>query len=79
MIWEPSDSARLREYHQKSGGKMLALLRQQVPVIQGTTIESVALEAKFKEGCEHMLKQIEWMLIHNPASDDASNGSFAKM
>jgi len=79
MKWEQSDSARLREYHQKSGGKLLAFLKSQVPNTTGKTIESVALEAKFKEGCEFVLRQIDDILADDSKTDDASTGSFASM
>ena len=79
MKWEQSDSSRFREYHQKSGGKLLAFLKAQVPNTTGKTIESVALEAKFKEGCEFVLRQIDDILADDSKADDASTSSFASM
>lgn len=79
MNWEPSDTARLRDYTVKSGNKLRAFLQSQIPTIKGTSIESVALEAKYKEGCEFMLRQFDSLLVEPDKSDDASNGSFAAM
>lgn len=79
MKWEQSDSSRFREYHQKTGGKLVAYLRSVIPMTTGTTIESVALEAKFKEGGEFVLRQIDDILADESRSDDAANGSFASM
>lgn len=79
MTWEPSDSARLREYHQKSGGKLRAFFQSQIPIITGKNIEQVALEAMHKQGCEFMLKQLDDLLADNPAADDASSGAFTSM
>ena len=79
MKWELSDSARLREYHQKSGGKLVSYLKSIVPVTTGKTIESVALEAKFKEGCEFVLRQIDDILADESKNDDPSNGSYSSM
>ena len=79
MKWEQSDSSRFREYHQKSGGKLVAYLKSIIPMTTGKTIESVALEAKFKEGCEFVLRQIDDILADESNADDATNGSFASM
>jgi hypothetical protein len=79
MKWEQSDSSRFREYHQKSGGKLVAYLKSIIPMTTGKTIESVALEAKFKEGCEFVLRQIDDILADESRTDDATNGSFASM
>jgi hypothetical protein len=79
MKWEQSDSSRFREYHQKSGGKLVAYLKSIIPMTTGKTIESVALEAKFKEGCEFVLRQIDDILADESKADDATNGSFASM
>lgn len=79
MNWEPSDSSKLRDYHKKTGGKLLAYLRGRVPRLNGTTIESVALEAKHKEGCELIIREIELLLVMGEAPDDASSGTFAEM
>ena len=79
MKWEQSDSSRFREYHQESGGKLVAYLKSIIPMTTGKTIESVALEAKFKEGCEFVLRQIDDILADESKADDATNGSFASM
>ena len=79
MKWEQSDSSRFREYHQKTGGKLVAYLRSVIPMTTGNTIESVALEAKFKEGGEFVLRQIDDILADEIRNDDAANGSFASM
>jgi hypothetical protein len=79
MKWEQSDSSRFREYHQKTGGKLVAYLRSVIPMTTGNTIESVALEAKFKEGGEFVLRQIDDILAEENRNDDAANGSFASM
>ena len=79
MKWEQSDSARFREYHQKSGGALVRYLKSNVPNTTGKTIEQVALEAKFKEGCEFVLRQIDDILADTNKNDDASTGSFASM
>lgn len=57
----------------------MAFLKAQVPNTTGKTIESVALEAKFKEGCEFVLRQIDDILADDNKADDASSGSFASM
>jgi hypothetical protein len=78
-IWDQTDSARFRTYHQQSGGKLLRYLREQVPPLLGTTIESVALEAKHKEGCERIIKTIEAILQDNQQADDSSSGNYSSM
>lgn len=57
----------------------MAFLKSQVPNTTGKTIESVALEAKFKEGCEFVLRQIDDILADDSKADDASTSSFASM
>lgn len=79
MKWEQSDSSRLREYHQKTGGRMLAYLKSRIPLCQGNTIESVALEAKYKEGFEKVIKEIEDLLGAEDAPVDPSAGGFTSM
>lgn len=79
MNWEQSDSSRLREYHQKSGGRLLYYLKSRIPLCQGKTIESVALEAKYKEGFEKVIKEIEDLLGAEDAPADPSAGSFTPM
>jgi len=79
MNWETSDSARFREYHQKSGGKLIGFLYSQIPPTTGKTIESVALEAKYKEGAEFILRQMNDILLDENKNDDASSASFVSM
>jgi len=78
-MWNASDSARYRQYHQQTGGKLLNHLRSIIPPLLGKTIEEVALEAKHKDGCEFIIRQIEAILLDQPAGDDAASGSFSSM
>jgi hypothetical protein len=78
-MWNTSDSARYRQYHQQTGGKLLSYLRSSIPPLVGKTIEEVALEAKHKEGCEYIIRQMEAMLSDQPANDDAASGTFSAM
>jgi hypothetical protein len=77
--WNQADSARFRQYHQQTGGRLLQHLRDQVPLLLGTTIETVALEAKHKEGCERIIRAIENILADIPQADDSSSGSHTIM
>jgi hypothetical protein len=79
MIWQSSDSARFREYNSKTGGKLIAFLRSVIPNTNGTTIEQVALEAKYKEGAEFIIRQLDDILLDENKQDDASSASFASM
>jgi hypothetical protein len=79
MLWQSSDSARFREYNSKTGGKLIAFLRSVVPNTTGKTIEEVALEAKYKEGAEFIIQQLNDILLDENKQDDASSASFASM
>jgi hypothetical protein len=79
MKWETSDSARFRDYHHKTGGKLVAYLRSIIPTTTGTTIEQVALEAKYKEGAEFLIAQLDAMISDENRDDDASSASFTAM
>ncbi len=79
MLWQSSDSARFREYNSKTGGKLIAYLRSVVPNTNGKTIEEVALQAKYKEGAELILRQLNDILLDENKQDDASSASFASM
>lgn len=79
MTWSQSDSARFRQYHQQAGGKLIAHLRNNIPPLLGKTIESVALEAKFKEGAESIIKTLEAIIQDPGQQDDASTGSYSSM
>ena len=78
-MWNQSDSARFRQYHQQTGGRLLSHLRSQVPILTGTTIEQVALEAKHKEGAEYILRILEGILSEQLQADDSSAGAFTSM
>jgi hypothetical protein len=79
MLWQSSDSARFREYNSKTGGKLIAYLRAVVPNTNGKTIEEVALQAKYKEGAEFIMRQLNDILLDENKQDDASSASFASM
>jgi hypothetical protein len=66
-MWNASDSARFRQYHQQTGGRLIQHLRNSVPPLLGKTIEEVALEAKHKDGCEYVIRIIEGFLAEQPA------------
>jgi hypothetical protein len=78
-MWNQSDSARFRQYHQQSGGKLLAHLRANISPLLGKTIEQVALEAKFKEGAESVIKTLEAIIQDQNQSDDSSTSSYSSM
>lgn len=78
-MWDQSDTSRLRDYHIRTNGILRAYLASRVPRISGTTIESVALEAKFKEGCEHMLREFDSLLETVNQPDDSGTAPFASM
>jgi hypothetical protein len=79
MNWTDSDSAKLREYNQKSGGALIKLMKSRVPRCTGKNIEAVALQAKFKEGYETAIQDIEDLLNEQSDNSDASNGRFQSM
>jgi len=79
MNWKSEDSAKFRDYLQKSGFKLRAYLQSRIPICDGKTIEEVALQAKYKEGFEKVLKEIDDIVSDKTNEDDASNGSFIAM
>lgn len=79
MNWTGEDSAKFRDYSQKSGFKLKAYLQSRIPKCDGKTIEEVALQAKYKEGFERVLKEIDDMVSYKDDVDDASNGNFTTM
>jgi hypothetical protein len=79
MKWGTSDSARFRDYNTKTGGKLISYLRYLIPMTTGTTIEQVALEAKYKEGGEFLISQLESMISDENNQGDASSASFVSM
>lgn len=78
-MWNEQDRSRFRDFHRQSGGRLLQYLRTNIPPLLGKTIESVALEAKHKEGCEHIINLLEEMLREKPQADDAAAGNFTNM
>jgi hypothetical protein len=79
MNWEESDIALFRDYHKRSGGKLLQVLLSRIPLCNGKTIETVALEAKYKEGYEKAVKDVQEMLADPVQNFDPSSGKFAEM
>jgi hypothetical protein len=79
MNWEDSDIAQFRDYNKKSGGRLIKVLQSRIPICNGKTIETVALEAKYKEGYEKAVKDIEEMLADPDQNIDPSSGKFAEM
>ena len=79
MNWKSEDSAKFRDYLQKSGFKLKAYLQSRIPLCDGKTIEEVALKARYKEGFERALKEIDDLIGDEQGDTDASNGSFTTM
>jgi hypothetical protein len=79
MIWNQSDAAKLREYIQKNGNKFRLYLKTRIPTCDGITLEEVALKARFKEGFEKAIKEIDDMVASEEESSDPSAGSFTSM
>lgn len=79
MNWKSEDSAKFRDYLQKSGFKLRAYLQSRIPLCDGKTIEEVALKARYKEGFERALKEIDDLIRNEQDDTDASNGSFTTM
>jgi len=77
--WTPSDTVELRRYHQKTHGKLRATLAGCIVPYTGITIEQVALEAKFRDGVETVLKQFDLLMEEPENIDDASAGRIANM
>ncbi len=78
-MWNQQDTARFRDFHRNTGGRLIQFLRSNIPPLLGKTIESVALEAKHKEGAEHIIGLLEAMLTEKPESGDAASGTFTNM
>lgn len=79
MKWEQSDSARFREYDQKTGGRLRAFLKSRLPVLDGKNIEEYALNASYKEGAEFIIRQLEDIISDDSKADDASTSNYQSM
>lgn len=79
MTWEPDDIARLREYNAKTKLRLRAYLQSRIPRVDGQTIEAVALQAKYKEGFESALRELDELAVSPDDKDDPSAGNFAVM
>jgi len=79
MNWTSEDSVKFRDYLQKNGFKFRSYLQSIIPTCDGKTIEEVALQAKYKEGFEKVLKEIDSIISDKNNEDDASNGNFTTM
>ena len=79
MNWTNADAVAFREFHKVSGGKLLKYLKESIPKCNGRTIESVALEAKYKSGFEFAISEIEYLLDFDDREQDASAGKFTEM
>jgi hypothetical protein len=79
MTWEQSDSNRFREYLSKNQGKLFSFLKTRIPRVDGKTIEEVALQAKYKEGFEFALREMDDLAMSQETKDDPSSGTFTTM
>jgi hypothetical protein len=79
MKWTNADSVALREYLIKSGNKLIEYYRSRIPLCDGKTIEEVALQAKFKEGFEFAIRELQDLSANNEENQDASAGNFTAM
>lgn len=79
MDWTNSDAVKFRDYSKSSGDKVRKFLQSLLPKCSGKTIEEVALQAKYKEGYEFALSQIDLLLNFDDKEDDPSSGKFTEM
>jgi len=79
VTWEPDDIARLREYNAKTKMRLRIYLQSRIPRVEGQTIEAVALQAKYKEGFESALRELDDLAVSPDDKDDPSAGNFAIM
>ena len=79
MNWTNSDAVSFREFNKQTGGKLQKYLSSQIPKCNGKTIEQVALQAKYKEGFEFALQEIDFLLNFDDKEQDASTGKFTEM
>jgi hypothetical protein len=77
--WESADANRLRDYLKKTQFKLTDFLKSRIPRIDGKTIEEVALQAKYKEGFETALRELDELAIIIESKDDPSSGTFTTM
>ena len=74
--WKQSDSAQLREYHQKTHGKLIEYLKGRVPKISSETVEGVALQSMKKSGAEEIIEELEGLLVELSVPRDGSSSPF---
>lgn len=79
MNWENTDIAQLREYKAKSKNRLWNYLATRIPRVDGKSIEEVALQAKFKEGFESAIRELDDLSQLPEDKDDPSAGSFTTM
>jgi hypothetical protein len=79
MDWTNSDAVKFRDYNKSAGDKVKKFLSALVPKCDGSTIEQVALQAKYKEGYEFALSQIDFLLNFDDKEEDPSSGKFTDM
>ena len=79
MKWTSADSVTLREYLKKSGNKLIEYYRSRIPLCDGKSIEEVALQAKFKEGFEFAIRELQILASENEENTDESTGNFTAM
>jgi hypothetical protein len=70
-MWKQEDTSLLRDYNAKAKGKLIEFLKSQCPPVLGTSIEEVALEAKFKQGYERAVDIIVELV---KAQEEESDG-----
>lgn len=79
MTWEQSDAAKLREYLQKTKNRLRAYMASRIPRVEGKTLEEVALQAKYKEGFEAAIREIDDAANFESEEKDPSSGNFTTM
>jgi len=79
MNWTNSDAVKFRDYNKSAGDKVRKYLQALIPKCDGKSIEQVALQAKYKEGFEYALAQIDHLLHFDDKEEDPSSGKFTDM
>lgn len=79
MNWEKQDTARLKDYFSKTGNRLRIYLHGRIPLCDGKTIEEVALKARYKEGYERALKDIDDLVSEIEDDADPASGNFTAM